>query len=363
MLDAKARPMGALRTIVGWSLVCLSLSASPVLAQTPEARTPIVYAATAPAPQSSGAMLASRDIPVLPRPVVPSPSVAPGAFNDRIAAPPIPVPSTQALDIRPGALKNSFGPTPATLSRSTLNTASVPLARPLTPSSALAQPYVGAPYQVAGKWFVPMHEPNYDEVGIASWYGPNFHGKAAATGEIYDQMAMTAAHPTLPIPSLVRVTNLENGKSVVVRINDRGPFVDDRLIDLSKAAALALDMTGKGTAKVRVQYVGAAPAAANTLPAGEPAGQASTAAPVAYTPAAPAAGAMYLQVGAFADLSNAYAQRDRLAAMGRVSIVEGKSGGQRLYRVMVGPLSNREEAERTQDKLANAGLKALIVAR
>jgi rare lipoprotein A len=232
---------------------------------------------------------------------------------------------------------------------------------------AQAQPYAGPPYQVEGKWFVPMYEPNYDEVGTASWYGPNFHGKAAASGETYDQMAMTAAHPTLPIPSAVRVTNLENGKSVVVRLNDRGPFVDDRLIDLSKAAALALDMTGKGTAKVRVQYVGPAPATPNATPPGLSPSVASDTAVSQQVTQAPApqavASGFYLQAGAFADLSNAYALRDRVAAAGPASIVEGQSNGQRLYRVMVGPWARRDEAERNQNRLANSGLKALIVAR
>jgi rare lipoprotein A len=126
---------------------------------------------------------------------------------------------------------------------------------------AWAEPYAGPPYQVEGKWYVPTHEPNYDEVGIASWYGPNFHGKASATGEMFDEMAMTAAHPTLPIPSLVRVTNLSNGKSVVVRLNDRGPFVDDRhLFESGRRVCTA------GHGQVRVQYVGPAPAEANAAP-------------------------------------------------------------------------------------------------
>jgi rare lipoprotein A len=117
-------------------------------------------------------------------------------------------------------------------------------------------PVAGAPYEVNGKWFVPAHEPDYDEVGIASWYGPNFHQKATATGETYNQEDFTGAHPTLPIPSMVRVTNLENGRTLLVRLNDRGPYVDDRLIDLSHGSAQALGVVGKGTAKVRVQYVG-----------------------------------------------------------------------------------------------------------
>jgi rare lipoprotein A len=319
-------------------------------------------------------------------PVLPTPSVVPGVFTDPIFAvqPPPALAKVQPLDIRRGAFKSSYGPMPSTLAKP-LPPASTGLAsRPLMPPVGLAEPYAGAPYQVGGKWFVPMSEPDYDEVGTASWYGPNFHGKAAATGETYDQMAMTAAHPTLPIPSLVRVTNLENGKAVVVRLNDRGPFVDDRLIDLSKAAALALDMTGKGTAKVRVQYVGPAPATPNATPPGlSPSAasytpvsqQAAQAASEMRSPPLPSqsvakapapqvqAAGFYLQAGAFADLSNAYALRDKVAAAGPALIVEGQSNGQRLYRVMIGPWATRDEAERNQDRLANSGLKALIVAR
>lgn len=118
---------------------------------------------------------------------------------------------------------------------------------------------IGKPYKVAGKWYTPKHDPNYDETGAASWYGPNFHGRKTANGEIFDQFAISAAHPTLPLPSYVRVTNLENNKSILVRVNDRGPFVSGREIDLSKRAAEMLDYTRKGTTRVRVRYVGKAP--------------------------------------------------------------------------------------------------------
>lgn len=118
---------------------------------------------------------------------------------------------------------------------------------------------VGKPYKVAGKWYTPKDDPNYDKTGAASWYGPNFHGRQTANGEIFDQFAISAAHPTLPLPSYVRVTNLENNKSILVRVNDRGPFVSGREIDLSKRAAEMLDYINKGTARVRVKYVGRAP--------------------------------------------------------------------------------------------------------
>lgn len=114
---------------------------------------------------------------------------------------------------------------------------------------------IGKPYQIYGRWYKPKYEPNYDETGVASWYGPGFHGKKTATGEIYDQHGLTAAHPTLPLPSIVRVTNLENGKSALIRVNDRGPFAKNRIIDLSKASADKLGVIGNGTARVRVQFM------------------------------------------------------------------------------------------------------------
>lgn len=114
---------------------------------------------------------------------------------------------------------------------------------------------VGAPYQVKGVTYRPSEDYGYDETGIASWYGPGFHGKSTANGETFDTRELTAAHRTLPMPSLVRVTNLENGHSVVVRINDRGPFAHGRIIDLSQKAADLLGYRGKGTAKVRVKLL------------------------------------------------------------------------------------------------------------
>lgn len=118
---------------------------------------------------------------------------------------------------------------------------------------------VGKPYQVAGRWYTPRVDPGYNKTGKASWYGSAFHGRLTANGEIFDQSAITAAHPTLPLPSYVRVTNLHNNRSLVVRVNDRGPFVADRIIDLSRRSADMLGFGNKGVADVRVQYVGPAP--------------------------------------------------------------------------------------------------------
>lgn len=117
-------------------------------------------------------------------------------------------------------------------------------------------PYkVGNPYKVGGDWYYPKEDYNHSETGIASWYGPDFHGKRTANGETYDQYELTAAHRTLPMPSLVRVTNLENGRAVVVRINDRGPFARGRVIDVSRRAADLLGFVGRGTARVRVEVL------------------------------------------------------------------------------------------------------------
>lgn len=118
---------------------------------------------------------------------------------------------------------------------------------------------IGKRYQVAGIWYTPKHDADYEETGVASWYGDKFHAQKTANGEIYDMNALTAAHRTLPLPSLVRVTYLANGRSVVVRVNDRGPFKKGRIIDVSARVARELGFADKGTAKVRVKYLGPAP--------------------------------------------------------------------------------------------------------
>jgi rare lipoprotein A len=117
---------------------------------------------------------------------------------------------------------------------------------------------VGAPYRVAGKTYIPRDNPRYSAIGLASWYGSAFHGRLTANGEVYDVNGLTAAHPTLPLPSYARVTNLQNGRSLIVRVNDRGPFAADRIIDLSSRVADILDVKNEGTAKVKVDYVGPA---------------------------------------------------------------------------------------------------------
>lgn len=118
---------------------------------------------------------------------------------------------------------------------------------------------VGAPYKVAGRWYVPRHEPDYDKTGLGSWYGDDFHGRQTANGEIFNKYALTAAHPTLPLPSYAYVTNLDNGRTVLVRVNDRGPYSSGRIVDLSHEVARQLDFEHKGLTRVRVRYAGRAP--------------------------------------------------------------------------------------------------------
>src|SRR4030081_2130473 len=137
---------------------------------------------------------------------------------------------------------------------------------------------VGKPYTVAGRVYVPEEDPNYRAEGMASWYGDDFHGRQTANGEVFDMASLTAAHPTLPMPSYARVTNLGNGKSLIVRVNDRGPYAGNRLIDVSNRAAELLEFKNTGVARVRVEYVGRAPLEGSddrqlvaTLRAGEPA--------------------------------------------------------------------------------------------
>ena len=140
----------------------------------------------------------------------------------------------------------------------------VSLAR--TPKKGGGREMVGKPYRVRGKWYTPKEEPGYDKAGLASWYGPNFHGRLTANGEIYDQFHLSAAHPTFPLPSYARVTNKKNGHSVIVRVNDRGPYAHGRIIDISSKAAELLDMKRDGVAAVRVEYVGRAPVEGDDMP-------------------------------------------------------------------------------------------------
>jgi peptidoglycan lytic transglycosylase len=258
-------------------------------------------------------------------------------------------------------------------------------------------------YEVFGKrYYVLSSSVAYVERGVASWYGPGFHQVRTSNGETYDMYAMTAAHKTLPLPAYVRVTNLENGRSVVVRVNDRGPFVGNRIIDLSYTAASRLDMLRNGTAMVEVRGIDpraplselttpifaaatpqsgqSAPAAApaampNVSPAtplapvtaavpgasattvGSAAGAGSTAAG-ASTPVAPAHAPLFVQAGAFADPANA----ERLAAKlrggeyGKIFVRDDVIAGRRMYRVRIGPVPNVPEFDRIVAALERVGV-------
>ncbi len=209
-------------------------------------------------------------------------------------------------------------------------------------------PYGNPPfYDVFGKrYYVRATSAGYDERGVASWYGPGFYEERTSTHEPYDMYAMTAAHKTLPLPCYVRVTNLQNGRSVVVRVNDRGPFVANRIIDLSYTAAAKLGMLQKGTAMVEVRAIDPASptAAAQTAAAPKPAGAAAT--------------ALFIQTGAFADPANADRLLRKLRGNGYTDafVRADEIGGRRLYRVRIGPVKDVDDYDRIVGALARIGV-------
>lgn len=267
---------------------------------------------------------------------------------------------------------------------------------------AIPMPHYGpvkaSPYVVFGKQYYPIQDARrYQATGPASWYGTKFHGQATANGETYDLYGMTAAHKTLPLPSYVRVTNLENGKVVILRVNDRGPFYSDRIIDLSFAAAKKLGYAEKGTARVKVEGIDPhewwaqqgrpvplvlannQPAkAAVTQPVAQPAPVVEQYAPPPAQHAAAVvpvqidakkndslgASGLYLQVGAFANPDAAELLKSKLSQTSSVpvfisSVVRDQ---QILHRVRMGPISNQGEAEQLQSsvRLANLGQPTLV---
>jgi rare lipoprotein A len=200
-------------------------------------------------------------------------------------------------------------------------------------------------YSVFGKrYYVLSSSVGYWERGVASWYGPGFHKVRTSTGERYDMYAMTAAHRTLPLPAYVRVTNLQNGRSVVVRVNDRGPFVGNRIIDLSYSAAAKLDMLRNGTAMVDVRTIEPSPQ--------PPVVTASNGAPAA------ASTALFVQAGAFSDPANAerLAEQLRGRSYGKVFVREDQIAGRRMYRVRIGPVPDVAEFDRIVAALERAGI-------
>ncbi len=224
---------------------------------------------------------------------------------------------------------------------------------------------VGRPYTVNGVRYVPRVDNGYDETGLASWYGADFHGKRTANGEVYDMNALTAAHKTLPMPSRVRVTNLENGRSLELTVNDRGPFVAGRIIDVSRRAAEALGFRRQGVAEVRVQVLGAPVTqmvTATPLPAPSPApaepverSLSLISSAVAAEPESVVNARLYVQGGAFASQDNAVKLGERLSPFGPTRITAVENSGRILYRVRLGPIYNREAAGRLLAQVIAAG--------
>lgn len=263
--------------------------------------------------------------------------------------------------------------------------------------------HVGDSYTVAGRRFYPKVDSDYDRTGLASWYGPKFHRRMTSNGEWFDMEYLSAAHPTLPLPSYAKVRNLENDREIIVRINDRGPFVGDRIIDLSRKSAEALNFKNKGKARVRVQYIGRAPlndqgehltamngelnrgtslntmiaAADRRVTGGQPTMVAqkkpakTRGAPVQIASATgratgagagttdavvqPAGSGFYVQAAAFSDPDNASRTRARLAPIGPVEIAPLSRGSNTLYRVRVGPLPDENRADRALREVIAAG--------
>lgn len=291
-------------------------------------------------------------------------------------------------------------PAPETRAPSTANTPAAPAGVP--PTDVLSTPDAvpkaeprsryGNPsfYDVFGKrYYVMASSLGYVERGVASWYGPGFHAVRTSTGEPYDMYGMTAAHKTLSLPTYVRVTNLENNRSIVVRVNDRGPFVGNRIIDLSYTAAAKLDMLRKGTAFVEVRAidplaspigtvtpvtsalltapganpalsggVGAGVSGSTTLPASGSAAPAPSAAPAAAASTPAARGGLFVQAGAFTNRANAERLASRLSAgqYGQVFVREAQSAGKTLYRVRIGPVADVPAFDRTVKALESAGI-------
>lgn len=235
-----------------------------------------------------------------------------------------------------------------------------------------------SPYTINGRTYrVLQDERNFSEVGIASWYGRKFHGHLTSNGEKYDMFQLSAAHTTLPIPSYIRVTNLDNGRSVIARVNDRGPFHPGRVVDMSYAGAVLLGYANKGTARVRVESIvpgnsaqvlqSAAPTVTQQAPPSEP----RSAAPVVFATTSVESvaterqlieedkGAEYLQIGAFATESSALNLQTRLQGMTMMGVVihqETAANGTLLYKVRVGPLAGDAAVQSLQDAVAAARL-------
>ncbi|MGA0545652.1 septal ring lytic transglycosylase RlpA family protein [Brevundimonas sp. VNH65] len=212
------------------------------------------------------------------------------------------------------------------------------------------------PYQVRGRWYHPAEQPGYEETGLASWYGDAFNGRPTSTGERFDMHAMTAAHKTLPLPGLVEVTNLANGRTVVLRVNDRGPFVEGRIIDLSRGAASELGMLQQGVGRVRVRYLGRAPRGGGV---GEVRYAGRTPVPVSSS-ASVREGPFWVQAGAYSDRTVAQVAAESLGDRARVE--RAAVGGRDLFRIMIGPWDDANSAEQARQGAVARGVRdALLI--
>ena len=262
------------------------------------------------------------------------------------------------------------------------------------PPVRVAKPHykLGSPYQVNHVWHYPSYDPNYDRTGVASWYGPAFHGRPTANGERFDMNGVTAAHPTLPLPSRVRVTNLENGRQLELRVNDRGPFVNGRIIDLSRRAAQLLGFKRQGLTKVRVQYLGldrleppAAPQPANqpvvvaavspdvphkprwtkplngtvVLPPERPVRRMAASVSPPQTPKSETASVTPRRLLVEAAVLNGRDDADRLGelvgTLGTVAVEPERRNGRVVYAVRIGPVDTDDEAAFILAELNRAG--------
>jgi rare lipoprotein A len=220
-----------------------------------------------------------------------------------------------------------------------------PQYRPPKPPASKAPDATPRPYRVKGRWYQPIaNARGFEQTGLASWYGRKFHGRKTSNGETYDMYAMTAAHKTLPLGTFVRVSNLVNGKSVDVRVNDRGPFVRGRIIDLSYTAAKRIGVVGPGTARVRVEALGV------------PSSKAAAGASARYLPIDYYSGNFTFQVGAFAEKANARRLVQKLGKSYKNAHMTAYFDGRRtFYRVRVGQAGTLKEAERFEQMLVHNG--------
>ena len=259
---------------------------------------------------------------------------------------------------------------------------------------------IGKPYQIGGVWYYPSEDFSYNETGIASWYGPDFHGKYTANGEVFDQNEVTAAHRTLPMPCFVRVTNLENGRTLAVRVNDRGPFAHGRILDLSRRSAQLLGIEGQGTARVRVEIMAeesralalrlkggtdvadappvlAAPRESVQALSLPPPGSREAAKPVAAKQAAPAVSMaksgelspvtqqvtqgpvkstqIFVQAGAFSRFDNANRLSAALSSFGETIVTQVHTKSGTFFRVRMGPVANVSDADALLEKIISSG--------